>query len=224
MSAFNNIWKNDKGFLWMLFISIIILASTQITNSILWEGKFIVRVGFFLFTLVAVKSSSLSVTGKSIGYIIAAAILLLAIVMIRTETQELNLLYSILVTGYMIYIIALVISQIFADGIITTYKIAGGVAAYILIGHIWATIYLVIYIIEPDSFQYGSEQIQNNEALKQLSYFSFVTLTTIGYGDITAISPVARVFIMLEGLLGQLFPTIFIAKLVSQQIEHSRKN
>jgi hypothetical protein len=224
MNAINNIWKNDKGFVWMLFIAIVILASTQITNGILWEGKFVVRVGFFLFTLVAVKSSSLTALGKSIGYTIAAAILLLAIVMIRTETQGLNLLYSIVVTGYMIYIIALVISQIFEDGIITTYKIAGGVAVYILIGHIWATIYLIIYIIRPDSFQYGSEQIQNDEALRQLSYFSFVTLTTIGYGDITAISPIARVFIMLEGLLGQLFPAIFIAKLVSQQIEHSRKN
>jgi len=224
MNAINNIWKNDKGFVWMLLISIVILASTQITNGILWQGKFIVRVGFFLFTLIAVKSSALSVTGKSIGYIIAASILLLAIAMIRTETQILNLLYTILVTGYMVYIIALVVSQIFANTIITTYKIAGGVATYILLGHIWATLYLAVYIIQPDSFQYGGEQIQDGEVLKQLSYFSFVTLTTIGYGDITAISPAARVFVMLEGLLGQLFPAIFIAKLVSQQIEDSRKN
>lgn len=135
----------------------------------------------------------------------------------------LNLIYTILVAGYMIYIITLVIRQIFASQTITAYQIGGGVAAYILLGHIWASLYLALYIIQPDSFQHGGAVIQNDEALRQLSYFSFVTLTTIGYGDITAVSPVARILVLIEGLLGQLFPAIFIAKLVSHQIEDSRK-
>jgi hypothetical protein len=199
------------------------LVSTQLTESFFGEDKLIVRIGFFVFTLVAVKSSSLSSLGKLIGYIISAAILLLAIVLIQTESQELSLLYALLITCYMIYIVALVVSQIFASAIITTYKIAGGVAAYIIVGHIWATLYIAIYIIYPDAFQYGGQPIQSGEALKQLSYFSFVTLTTVGYGDITALNSMARVLVMLEGLLGQLFPAIFIAKLVSQQIEDSKR-
>jgi hypothetical protein len=219
----NNLWKDDKGFIWMLVISIITLISTQLTEGIVGQNKIFVRTGFFLFTLVAVKSSSLSTTGKSFGYAISAAILLLAIVLVQTESQGLNLLYTLLITCYMIYIIALVVSQIFASTIITTYKIAGGVAAYIIVGHIWAALYVAIYIMYPDSFQYGGEPIQSDEALKQLSYFSFVTLTTVGYGDITAVNSIARILMMLEGLLGQLFPAIFIAKLVSQQIEDSRK-
>ena len=223
MNAIDSIWKNDKGFIWMLAVSIIILISSQLTEGIIWESKFIVRTGFFLATLIAVKSSSLSAFGKLMGYAIASAILLLAIAMIRTETQGLNLLYTILITGYMIYIITLVVSQIFASRIITAYQIGGGVAAYILLGHIWASIYLTIYIIQPDSFQYGGEVIQNHDALRQLSYFSFVTLTTIGYGDVTAVSSAARILVMMEGLLGQLFPAIFIAKLVSHHIEDSRK-
>jgi hypothetical protein len=223
MNAFDNLWKNDKGFIWMLAISIITLISTQLSEGILSESKFIVRTGFFFVTLIAIRSSSLSNSGKLLGYAIASAILLLAVVMIRTETPGLNLVYSILVAGYMIYIIALVIRQIFASQTITVYQIGGGVAAYILLGHIWATIYLAVYITQPDAFQYGGAAIQHDEALKQLSYFSFVTLTTIGYGDITAMSPVARILVMIEGLLGQLFPAIFIAKLVSHQIEDSRK-
>jgi voltage-gated potassium channel Kch len=123
----------------------------------------------------------------------------------------------------LIYIIALVVNQIFAEGTITVNKIAGGVAVYILLGHLWSSFYLTIYIIHPSSFQYGGELIQSNEAVKQLSYFSFVTLTTIGYGDIIAVSSVARIVAILEGLLGQLFPAIFIAKLVSLQIEQAKK-
>jgi Ion channel len=223
MKPIANLWKNDTGFLWMLIITVLTLISSQLTEGIIWESKFIARFGFFLFTLIAIKSSALSGTGKAIGYGIASLLLLLALAMIRSEIPWLILLYAASATSYMVFIIVLVVNQIFAGGTITVNKIGGGVAAYILLGHLWASLYLTIYILHPASFQYGGELIQPHEALKHLSYFSFVTLTTIGYGDITAVSSAARTLAMLEGLLGQLFPAIFIAKLVSLQIEHSRK-
>jgi hypothetical protein len=223
MNPMNNIWKNDKGFIWMLAITILTLFTSQLTEGIIWESKFIARLGFFLFTLIAIKSSALSRTGKSIGYGIASLLLLIAVAMIRSEIPWLILLYSITATGYMIFIIVLVVHQIFATGAITVNKILGGVATYILIGHLWASLYLTIYIIDPAAFLHGGELIQRDEVLKHLSYFSFVTLTTIGYGDIIAVSATARILAMLEGLMGQLVPAIFIAKLVSLQIEHSKK-
>jgi hypothetical protein len=54
----------------------------------------------------------------------------------------------------------------------------------------------------------------------KLTYFSFVTLTTVGYGDITAVHPIARPLVVLEALTGQLFPAILIARLVSLEIAH----
>jgi voltage-gated potassium channel Kch len=123
----------------------------------------------------------------------------------------------------MIFIIVLVVNQIFAGGLITVNKILGGVATYIIIGHLWATFYITIYIINPAAFQHGGELITHDEAVKHLSYFSFVTLTTIGYGDIIALDAISRTLAILEGLIGQLFPAIFIAKLVSLQIEDAKK-
>ncbi len=223
MKPKTNIWENDRGFIWMLAITLLTLISSQLTEGIIWETKFIVRTGFFLFTIIAVRSSVLPGYGKLIGYIISSLLMLLAIAMIRSETQGLILMYTVIASGYMIYIIVLVVSQIFAGGTITVNKIVGGVSAYILLGHVLVSLYLTIFILQPESFQYGGELIKSQEALKHLSYFSFVTLTTIGYGDITAVSSAGRVLAMMEGLLGQLFPAIFIAKLVSLQIEHSRK-
>jgi Ion channel len=219
----NNIWKNDKGFIWMLAIGVLALISSQISEGIIVESKFLVRLCFYLITIIAIKSSSLSNSGKLTGYTFASSILLLAIAMIWTETPLLILIYSALITCYMVFIIVLVVNQIFANEIITTYKVGGGVAVYILLGHVWASLYLTIYMIHPVSFQFGGEIIRNEDAMKQLSYFSFVTLTTIGYGDVTAMSSAARVLAILEGLFGQLFPAIFIAKLVSLQIGSSRK-
>jgi voltage-gated potassium channel Kch len=51
-----------------------------------------------------------------------------------------------------------------------------------------------------------------------LTYFSFVTLTTVGYGDVTAVDSVARSMALLEALTGQLFPAILIARLVSMEV------
>jgi Ion channel len=223
MKPAENLWKNDVGFLWMLAIALLTLVSTQLPTGVILENKFILRLSFFLFTFIAIKSSALPAAGKILGYAIASILLLLAIAIIRIESQGLILLYTVFTTGYMIFILALVITQIFASGTITVNKIGGGIAAYILMGHLWASLYLTVYIVQPASFQHGGELIQEGEALKHLSYFSFVTLTTIGYGDIVAIGSLARILVMLEGLMGQLFPAIFIAKLVTLQIDHSRK-
>jgi hypothetical protein len=53
-------------------------------------------------------------------------------------------------------------------------------------------------------------------------YFSLVTLTTVGFGDISAVHPLARSLVMLEAVIGTLYPAILIARLVSLQIEHER--
>ena len=54
--------------------------------------------------------------------------------------------------------------------------------------------------------------------MQTFAYFSFVTLTTVGYGDITPVHPVARVLAVGEALVGQLYPAILIGRLVSLQI------
>ena len=105
----------------------------------------------------------------------------------------------------------------------TIQKIGGGIAVYIIIGQIWTQLYVTTFQLNPESFKFESGTIPPEQALRQLSYFSFVTLTTIGYGDILAISSFARMLVMLEGLIGQLFPAIFIAKLVSLQIEDTKR-
>lgn len=223
MKLNQNIWENDRGFVWMLVIAVLSLITSQLSEGVFFEGKLMVRAGFFLFTIIAVRSSSLSSIRKSIGYAIASTLLLIAITMLWSEPPWLILVYTIAATIYMLFVMILVVNQIFAGGAITVNKILGGVATYIIIGQLWASFYITIYILDNASFQHGGELIGHVDALKQLSYFSFVTLTTIGYGDIIATGTIARILAMLEGLIGQLFPAIFIAKLVSLQIEDSRK-
>jgi len=88
----------------------------------------------------------------------------------------------------------------------------------------WAFAYQVVALNLPQAFRLPEGLIAGDpDALRrELTYFSFVTLTTTGYGDITAVHPVARTLVMLEALVGQLYPAIILAWLVSLAIMHQK--
>ena len=90
----------------------------------------------------------------------------------------------------------------------------GAIVLYLLIGLIWAVIYSAISLHVPNAFA-GSVGV--NAGLSDWVYFSFVTLTTVGYGDITPVAQGARALATLEAFIGQLYPAIIIARLVSLQ-------
>ena len=103
---------------------------------------------------------------------------------------------------------------VFGPGKVTFDRIDGAIALYILIGMIWAYAYQLVDLRFPHAFS-GATLGPETENASTWIYFSFVTLTTAGYGDIVPIAPQARSFANLEGLIGQLYPAIVLARLVS---------
>jgi hypothetical protein len=101
----------------------------------------------------------------------------------------------------------------------------GAVAAYLLIGMIWSVAYYLIALWIPEAFNVQESLTPGDKESLQskLFYFSFITLTTIGYGDIVAVHPIVRMLVILEGVVGQLFPAILIARLVSLQVQAKKK-
>jgi hypothetical protein len=94
-------------------------------------------------------------------------------------------------------------------------RIAGAVTIYLLIGLIWARLYQVLELLAPGSFRFPQDE---GLSAAGLSYFSFVTLATLGYGDITPVSLVARDLAVLEAVMGQLYMVILISRLVSEGV------
>ena len=126
---------------------------------------------------------------------------------------------------FLVLLTSLILGQIFREGPTTSHRIMGAVAAYLLIGMIWSVAYYLVALWIPGAFSIqGPFAPGDRESLQsQLFYFSFVTLTTIGYGDIVAVHPIARMLVILEGVVGQLFPAILIARLVSLQVQSKQK-
>jgi len=91
--------------------------------------------------------------------------------------------------------------------------IAGAICVYLLIGIFWFLLYRVSFSINPANFIELQEISGENDF--RLLYFSFTTLTTVGYGDITPTASAAMGLANLESVVGQLYPAIFVARLVS---------
>jgi voltage-gated potassium channel Kch len=109
----------------------------------------------------------------------------------------------------------LVLFQVFRQGPVTVRRIQGATAAYLLLGLAWASAFEIALLSRSDAFRFPEGK---GGGPTSLLYYSFVTLTTVGYGDITPVSPAARSLAVGEALVGQLFPAILIARLVSLEL------
>ena len=104
----------------------------------------------------------------------------------------------------------------------------GAICVYLLIGLTWATVYSAIERIEPQSFDFNNHRTtttssgQTYTAFSQQVYFSFVTMSTLGYGDVTPRTPLGETATWIQSVVGQLYIAILIARLVSELPRPSR--
>jgi voltage-gated potassium channel len=96
-------------------------------------------------------------------------------------------------------------------------KIIGGICIYLLLGITWAFFYLFINIVIPNSFD-GLTSTEIGDQFIDLMYYSFVTLTTLGYGDLIPVRPLARIVAYLEAIVGQFYVAVLVAWLVAMYL------
>ncbi len=103
--------------------------------------------------------------------------------------------------------------RVFAPGPVTTHRLVGAVAAYLLVGLTWALAYEWLELVRPGSLSAGPNPAEG--AYPPMLYFSFATLTTVGYGDLVPVLPQARALSNIESLIGVLYPAVLIGRLLS---------
>jgi hypothetical protein len=121
-------------------------------------------------------------------------------------------LLSIAAILMLLYIL---LSQVFAPGPVTAMRIQGAIAVYLLFGIAWAHAYAIVGSTIPGSFTIPERELQ---LPSEWFYYSFVTLTTLGFGDIVPSHRVARALTVGEVLTGQLYLAVLIGRLVGMQI------
>ena len=117
---------------------------------------------------------------------------------------------------FLAYTTYLLLRAVVGSANVTPEIVAGALAAYVMVGLTWAIAYGVVESHWPGSVHFPGDITE--AGFSDLLYFSFVSLLTIGYGDVLPVSRAARTLVLLEGLLGMAFSTVLLAVLVGKSL------
>ena len=144
------------------------------------------------------------------------------------DTPAMNVTPIVLTGFFLGFLIVRILKDVQTGSRITSEQIFGSICAYLLIGFLFSSIYGFISLVDPDSFAVTDalavELVNSDEPRTSgfFSYFSFVTMSTLGYGDIAPVSSAARTFAWVQAVLGQLYLAITVAALVGVHIARNR--
>jgi hypothetical protein len=113
---------------------------------------------------------------------------------------------------------------VYAPGRITFHRLQGAVVLYLNLAIIFASAFTLIWELNSAGFANLAAPTGDSGELATMLYFSLTTLTTTGYGDIIPIDPFARSLANLESVLGQFYLAITVARLVTLELEHRRRD
>jgi hypothetical protein len=138
---------------------------------------------------------------------------------------------AIATTIFLAFVTYLIVAEVAGLRTVTFDTIFGAGCGYLLIGAIWAFIYSIINVVAHPGFVFTDvaklppvPNLMEQSRLIQLFYFSFITLTSTGFGDILPLAPVAKAFAVSEVIIGQFYVAILVARLVSLQILSSERD
>ncbi len=182
--------------------------------------------GIGVFSLVVLLSCLRAITEnrKFLGFMVVLSLVNVGIgsteIISETDTD----VFKTLVIGfrlvYYLLIFGSIMGYVLDRSPVTGDKIAGSISAYVLMGIIWSAVYSLFFHLQPGSFIIP-EHLQSEGVVGLWSiYFSFTTLTTLGYGDITPQLPAVQSYAVMESACGQIFLAVIVARLVALQIIH----
>jgi hypothetical protein len=193
----------------------------------LFQGDFSSLISRFLFTLILLSSLYI-VANRRKDLIVGVALALPAVVtnwapdwFFDLKSQVLT--YSFFQTVFLIYIVARISRYLVAARKVDAEIIYAAICLYLLLGVTWTMMYFGVVLIDPLAINLKvdtdfADRESMTVVLHELIYFSYVTQTTLGYGDLTPVTGIARALVIAQSLLGQIYIAVIIARLVGLQI------
>jgi hypothetical protein len=117
------------------------------------------------------------------------------------------------------FIVLIILSFVLKQAQVTLNVIYAAIVVYLSLAMMWGMIFILVELLEPESISL----VQKGEGSFHFFYYSFVTITTLGYGDITPKSEIARSLALLEAVIGQIYLVVLVARLVGIHIAQSMK-
>ena len=212
---------------WLLAAQLILSFVSPLFSSTVY-GRLIIDIAITFVFVAAIIAIATTRKHVVIGLVLMVPTLLLTWgnnYYFMTSLKLIALAGSAL---FFCYVAWLILADIFRAKMVTLDIIAAGISVYLFFGNICGFLYALIGEIDPGAFNIPETTASYlGDSMGELSsamYFSFVTLTTLGYGDITPINEFARSLAFLEAATGQFYLTVLIASLVGIHISSSNKS
>ena len=219
----NNLWDQESGLSGMLILLFIMhFVLIPMLGSF---SYFLVVLNVFWMLFLLAGIFSLSKSRKQAFMIAIVPVLFSVFGWISTfNPTPFNVLMDLVLSiGTFLLLIVLVLLKVFEPGPITLYRVIGSVVVYMLMANLWAIVYLFFYQHVEGSFQVTLPAFDSNSLDANFMYFSYITITTTGFGEIVPLHPMARSLVQIEAFIGVLYPVILIGRLVSDANSSTQK-
>lgn len=218
MGIVKGAFSSENKYTHLLIVLVAIFFTAPFVRAI--NGKFPLIMLFFYFAIImTLRALDLKRPVFRTLVLLGGGALLIEVMMdvfagLRFS-EDLAICSLVLYSAFMVNAIILMVRKMFEHVRVTGDTIRGGVCIYLLMGYLWTVFYFIINVLDTNAFHFVRQK-ENFD----LFYFSFVSLTTIGFGDIYPVNKIAMTLSCVEATVGQLYLTIFIARLVGLHIVH----
>jgi hypothetical protein len=193
--------------LWLLAVNYMLFAVT----SARW-ARILVAVVYVAALVITVRAANPTPRQSQLVRIfVGTGALIATIAYVTLPFDDASGVTDVVITAALVVTLTLLLTRVLHHRTVTIQTIAGALSAYLLIGMTFTSMYAVLAWAGPQPFFVSGA----SQGVPELQYFSFTTLTTLGYGDLTVSSGPARGFATLEALVGQIFLATLVASLVA---------
>jgi hypothetical protein len=209
----------DQSLTFFLAILTLIIFVVFPLAGLGWLGKIIVDLVISILLLSGAVATKRSRTLTILVVLLTIASLVVHWTGVYVPKFSHRVLEPVLLLTCLLAFAVITLIQVFSPGAINVHRVLGAIAAYLLIGLVWSYAYFLADMIIPGSIHPTASTQEVVAPMARYVYFSFTTLTTLGYGDIVPVHPIARTLAICEGLIGQLYPAVLIAGLLGMALQ-----
>jgi hypothetical protein len=211
----------QDNFVYLTFALILLLLGTSLAQQFFDHSvQRLVQSATIVTLLVAVWGVDSKDFVLRRTFIFPVAILFFSFFGAWLDNAGFDQLYLLLILSFFISTALRTAKQVLFTGDIDGNKILGAICLYLLMGLIWAVIYTLVELSFADSFTNTNATSQWFTLFPDFIYFSFVTITTLGFGDVSPILPLSRFLVYLEAIVGQFYLAILVASLVGSHMSN----
>ena len=218
-AARTRFWSVDQRLTFFLACRVLIIFVILPRAGLGILGKFVVDV-----VLSMLMISGLIATSRSLGLkIFVASLTIGGLIFHWTNVYVLSqrhpLLDALVLMFCLFAFVVITLMQLFSPGPVNLHRVLGAIAAYLLIGFMWSYAYRLADLKIPGSIRFVGSFADGEAPMARYVYFSFTTLTTIGYGDVVPAHARSRMLAVTEALVGQLYPAVLIGGLLGMALQ-----